>query len=185
MASRQAWRKRPHAAQQAEARDSARDEDPLDKECSVCYANTAVDDRKHFPCSSHWVCKVCYPRVTSCPMCRVGKDGSTQDARVERDREPVLMVVQWESMQDGSIQPRTRRPRVVTFNAGGGQGGPMTATNITVHAPGGLPQALRDILPGILSRSLVQRDRRAQDRAEAEVVRIRSILSSFGDPDHA
>jgi hypothetical protein len=117
----------------------------------------------------------------------VGKDGSTQDQRTERERDPIVMLVQWESMQDGSIRPRSQRRRVVTFDGGDGSGGPMTAANLTVHAPGGLPRSLQEVLPSLLARSLLHRPQRprGEARAEQEVVRVRSILGVFGDADHA
>lgn len=184
MASRQTWRKR---LRESEPQHERSEEEDDDVECSVCFNATHLNDRRHFPCTSHWLCTSCYPRVNACPICRVGKDGSTQTARIERDSDPVLMILQWESMQDGSIQPRTQGRRIVRFAAGDESGGPMAASNLTVHAPGGLPRALQEVLPSLLARSLLHRPQRprGEARADEEVVRVRSILGVFGHRDHA
>jgi hypothetical protein len=124
----------------------------------------------------------------------VGKDGSSQDERIERAADPILMLMSWESSASGAIAGPRARHRVVHFSAGDSTGGPMSATNLTVTAPGALPSGLRDVLPGLLSRNLVRRATlaRPQQRMPAlspdddsDVVRVRTILSQFADGDVA
>lgn len=130
-------------------------------------------------------------------MCRVGKDGSSQDERTERSADPILMLMSWETSASGAIAGPGPRHRVVHFDAGDGTGGPMSATNLTVTAPGALPAGLRDVLPRLLARNLVRRSSLARPQQQqrsvptlspdddVEVVRLRTILSQFVDGDGA
>ena len=147
------------------------DNDDADAECVVCYEPIEPSKRMHFPCASHWVCEACWRRVDACPTCRVGKDGESGEARRER-RERDERALQAVGM------PRVTE--VVAFV--GGDPGPMAVENLTVVAPSGIPPGLRELLPDLLRRDLVQRRRGEFD---TRAVRVRSLLEPFGEADHA
>lgn len=154
------------------ARTRMRDEineEEEEKECVVCYEQFDVAVRSHFPCS-HWLCEKCFARVDACPTCRVGKDGlSGEERRARREQAE-----------------RTLRPQlhhVIAFV--GGDVGPLAPENLTVVAPGGVPRGLRDLLPDLLRRNLLADAGRVVGGGRGGGVRVRSLLSPFGEGDHA
>ena len=67
--------------------------DDASDECAVCFELFSQDvqslrRRETFPCSSsHTFCASCSSKVDICPLCRQGRDGSTQSERIdEQDR---------------------------------------------------------------------------------------------------
>ena len=78
---------RPGRSDRAGRKHHNKDED--DASCVVCFENVARDTREHFPCS-HWLCSTCFLKLSTCPVCRVDKDGLTQQDREKQqqaDRE--------------------------------------------------------------------------------------------------
>ena len=158
------------------------DDEEADKECSVCFEEP--EEKSFFPCN-HFNCSRCFERVDCCPICRTGKDGESGEARAarqqaQRDRERAAMGAMGGAMGGvGSVQ-------VIAFV--GGDAGPMHSGNLNFMAPAGLPPALRELLPDLLQRGLVSDAMRQMGqggRGGRGVLRVRSILSPFGDADHA
>lgn len=55
-------------------------------ECPVCLeAMNAEVDHEHFPCG-HSTCAACSPRLSRCPICRVDRNGHTQQQQQEQEQ---------------------------------------------------------------------------------------------------
>ena len=113
------------------------DASPLSpEECAVCFETFSEEDvgsakrhkrvascetspfkrREVFPCSHrHVFCVECSSKLDVCPLCREGRDGSSQDERIEREQlERALGGISVVAISRGRV-PSHGRPRTVVL----------------------------------------------------------------------
>lgn len=96
--------------------------------CPVCL-DDEPESRSAFPCG-HTTCSMCFidPRLTSCPLCRTGKDGTSGLERQRREEQ---------SHPDGGAV-------VHVFHFRGGDGNhPFDSNNLSISS-GPLPRSFSD-----------------------------------------
>ena len=165
------------AASPVRGMNGASEATPSSVNCPVCLEDFAPDGLDAFPCA-HKTCKLCYLRCATCPLCRVDKQGvSDQERRDVRARMPRVIF---------RSVPHDRIPE---FLAGGFLGeSPFEGTSFSIRTSG-MSAAMNAVIGDIVGEMINRRRRtghaptRGQLQQATAAAMFRSVSSSRrGDP---
>lgn len=147
--------------------------DSEETECSVCFEpfadnGTSIRRREVFPCASmHTFCASCSCKINVCPLCREGRDGSTQDERIEQQERERSMdrsfvaVSQTHFAHIAFPRGRDRRRSTVVLSLPENMEHPFDSTNFTVFSlPSTQSSSVVELIRQLMTQTHGARSRR-------------------------
>lgn len=118
-------------------------------------ASGTVKKREVFPCSyNHVLCVECSAKVDVCPLCRQGRDGSSQCERIARAQEqrPRIAFSRFLISRSRTHQNmQVARPASIFFSIPSTLAHPLDANNLTVRVGANVAEADDDVAAYLIS----------------------------------